>query len=788
MTLTRPRAWTSQPARIAITLAALATVGAGCGSASKSTTATTTSSGASGGPTSLSADTVTSTSVTLTGSGASSINPFFERVFYDYHQANSKTTVQYSPAGSSVGIKDIQQNVVNFGDSEIPMTSSELAQATAGTILQIPVDLGGVAISYNVPGAPKTLDLDGPTLAGIFDGTITKWNAPQIASVSGVSNLPDLPIIPVHRADASGPGWDLDAYLIKTAPAWTAKTGATKPSKTWPLATIGIGQQLNTGVANYVHQTPGAIGFVEYAYALQAGFDNASLKNQSGSFVAPSIQSITAAGAQATNLSATNFSIIDEQGSGTYPLANFSWTLLYQKQANEAKGEALGKLFHYVVTTGQTVAPSLGYAPMPANAVSLSQNALDADADVDRVSPLHLVTSVATDAAATEVRPLVVPGVRDALRRRRPRRPSVYPWLYWTAAAIFAAVVIALVVAIAAGSAEAFAHSGLSFIWSTTWDPADNEYAAGTLIVGTVITTGVAMVLAVPVGLGIAVYLSELSPGWLAAPLGGAIEFLAAVPSIIVGLWALLVLSPVFAQHVEPFLSGVPGLGWLFKGPSYGPSILLASVVLAVMVLPTMVALSRTALAGVERTDREAAVAMGATRWQVIRTAVLPGAGSGIAAAITLAVGRALGEAIAVAMVIGNRPTIPHSLLAPGATLGSAIVNQFAEASPGLATSSVIALGAVLLLLTVAVNFAGQKLLRRRSSPDKTLPPGPPAVTGDAVGLHVTADETGASPGSSSGAPKAWRHGARWWGTPRAARSPGADGQGALVRSSASSR
>ena len=358
-------------------LAAVAAVAAGCSSSAKSaSTATTAAPAAAQNRLGPSYDTVTSTAVTLNGSGANSIAPFFERVFYDYHKANSKTTINYSPAGSSVGIKDIQQNTVNFGDTEVPMSASDEAKATGGVVLQMPVDLGGVAISFNVPGAPKTLNLDGPTLAGIFDGTITKWNAPQIASVTGVTNLPDLSIVAVHRADSSGPGWDLDSYLIKTAPSWSAKTGTTKPSKTWPLATVGIGQQLNTGVANYIRQTPGAIGFVEYGYALQAGFSNAALKNQSGAFVAPSITSISAAGAQATSLSSSNFSIIDEPGSGTYPLANFSWTLLYQKQTNEADGEALGKLFDYVVTTGQGVAPSLGYAPLPANAVSLTQSTL----------------------------------------------------------------------------------------------------------------------------------------------------------------------------------------------------------------------------------------------------------------------------------------------------------------------------------------------------------------------------------------------------------------------------
>jgi phosphate transport system permease protein len=217
------------------------------------------------------------------------------------------------------------------------------------------------------------------------------------------------------------------------------------------------------------------------------------------------------------------------------------------------------------------------------------------------------------------------------------------------------------------------------------------------------------MVIVVPIGLGTAAFLSELAPGWLAGPLSTLIGLLAAVPSIVVGLWGLIVLTPIFANQVEPFLASMPLLGWLFRGEAYGPSILLASVVLAVM---TMVALSRTALAAVPVADREAALALGATRWQAVRKAVIPAARSGIQAAVTLAVGRAMGESIAVAMVIGNRPALPTSLTAPGATLGSAIVNQFAEASPGLGASSVIALGAVLLLLTVAVNAGGQALLR----------------------------------------------------------------------------
>lgn len=306
-------------------------------------------------------------------------------------------------------------------------------------------------------------------------------------------------------------------------------------------------------------------------------------------------------------------------------------------------------------------------------------------------------------------------GDRGLHRRWLPASP-LYAFLRWASVVIFGAVLLALVITIASSSSQAFAHSRLKFLWTGTWNPSGGLYATGTLVVGTVVTTTVAMVLVVPVGLGISTYLSEFAPSWLAVPLATAIEFLAAIPSIVVGLWALLVLSPVFGSTVEPFLERLPVLGWFFHGPAYGPSIVLASVVLAIMTLPTVVALSRSALSAVPVEDREAALALGATKWQVIHRSVLPGARSGIAAAVTLAIGRALGESIAVALVIGNRPAIPHSLLAPGATLGSAIVNQFAEATTGLESSAVIGLAAVLLILTVLVNIGGQMLMRSRGS------------------------------------------------------------------------
>jgi len=359
---------------VLLTSAVVALAAAACSSSPSSPTGTSASSattrthgpeGSLGG----SADTSTP-AATLTGAGASSAQPFLTRAFYDYNRSNHNVSVNYSPTGSAVGISDIQANSVSFGQSEIPLSASDQAKAIGGAILQVPIDLGGVAISYNVPGAPRNLHLDGNQIAGIYLGSITDWHQIDSSIPLGTN------IVAVHRADSSGPGYDLDQYLIDTSPTWVHAIGTTTASKTWPKANIGIGQQLNSGVANYVKQTSGAIGYVEYAYALQNNFTNAALLNESGTYVAPSIASIGAAGAHATNLSASNYNIVDEPGATSYPLVNFSWSLLYQKQTVTDSGIALGRLLDWVASTGQRNATALGYAPLPASVQAMAHTTL----------------------------------------------------------------------------------------------------------------------------------------------------------------------------------------------------------------------------------------------------------------------------------------------------------------------------------------------------------------------------------------------------------------------------
>jgi phosphate transport system permease protein len=307
---------------------------------------------------------------------------------------------------------------------------------------------------------------------------------------------------------------------------------------------------------------------------------------------------------------------------------------------------------------------------------------------------------------------------RELLAARRSKRSSgrAYAALLWAAAGLFVVILGAIIEGIVSQSTMAFGHFGIGFLWTTGFDQATNHYGAGQFIIGTLTVTAIAMVIAVPIGLACASFLTEMCPRRIAVPVGVAIDLIAAVPSIVVGLWGLFVLQPLFLRDVEPFMKDVPVVSLLFKGFAEGPSYFLAGCVLSLMIVPTMVALSRTARAGVSNADREAATALGATPWQITRKVVVPGANSGVLAAGTLALGRAVGETIAITLLIGNSNLITHpfSLLSPGATLGSVIVLNFGESQPGtLLRSSLMALAVVLLAFTLIVNIGGRMIVRR---------------------------------------------------------------------------
>jgi len=298
---------------------------------------------------------------------------------------------------------------------------------------------------------------------------------------------------------------------------------------------------------------------------------------------------------------------------------------------------------------------------------------------------------------------------------------KVYEALTAACALVVPALVIAIALSIFAAAWPAFAKLGLSIITTSNWDVAGGHFGAAPALFGTLVSSTVALIIATPLAIGVAIFLSEFSPSWLRQPVGFLVDLLAAIPSVVYGLWGVFVLIPLLRQHVMPFLRDTLHLGAtpFFSGPAYGPSMLAAGVILAIMALPYISAVSREVLMAVPRSQREAALALGATRWEMIRDAVIPYARSGIIGGIMLGLGRALGETMAVTMVIGNRLEISASLLAPGYTMASLIANEFSEATNDLHLSALMAVGAILFIITLIVNGGARWLVwsvaRRRA-------------------------------------------------------------------------
>jgi phosphate transport system permease protein len=267
------------------------------------------------------------------------------------------------------------------------------------------------------------------------------------------------------------------------------------------------------------------------------------------------------------------------------------------------------------------------------------------------------------------------------------------------------------------GAWPAFSHFKLAFLTREVWNPVTDQFGALAPVYGTLVTSLIAMVIAIPISFGIALFLTELAPNWLKRPVGVAIELLAAVPSIIFGIWGLFVLAPVLQRHVQPWLiewlGPLPGIGKLFQGPPFGIGVLTASVVLAIMVLPFISAVMRDVFETVPDVLKESAYGLGATTWEVIWKVVVPYTRTGVVGGVMLGLGRALGETMAVTFVIGNAHRISPSLLAPGTTISASIANEFTEAVGDLYTSSLVALGALLFLITFAVIAAARFMLLR---------------------------------------------------------------------------
>ena len=294
---------------------------------------------------------------------------------------------------------------------------------------------------------------------------------------------------------------------------------------------------------------------------------------------------------------------------------------------------------------------------------------------------------------------------------------TAFRWTTFSAAMFVLALLGAIIISLIVGAWPALSTFGFNFLTTERWSPATEIFGALAPIYGTIITSVIAMVIAVPVGLGIAIFLTELCPMWARRPVGIAIELLAGIPSIIYGIWGFFILAPVLKETLQPALiatfANVPGLSTVFAGPPYGIGILTAGIILAIMVLPFITAIARDVFATVPPVLKEAAFGIGCTTWEVSKNVTIPYTRVGLVGGVMLGLGRALGETMAVTFVIGNSHRISSSLLSPGTTISAAIANEFQEASGELYTSSLIALGLLLFFITFLVLAAARFMLMR---------------------------------------------------------------------------
>ena len=295
----------------------------------------------------------------INGAGATFPYPIYSKWFDEYARVDTSVRFNYQSIGSGGGQKQITERTVDFGASDGPMSDANLAKAP-GKLLHIPTVAGADVITYNLPGNPK-LKLDGDAIVNIFMGNITKWNDPKITALNPDVNLPDLPIVVVHRSDGSGTTYIFVDYLSNISPVLADSVGKGTSVK-WP---VGLGGKGNEGVAGQVKQVSGAIGYVELIYVKQNKMAYADVKNSTGNFITPSLDSITAALATAKIPDDFRFSMVNPPGEKAYPIAGTTWLLVYEQQKNATKGKKLVEFLNWALTKGEGMATTLDYAPLP---------------------------------------------------------------------------------------------------------------------------------------------------------------------------------------------------------------------------------------------------------------------------------------------------------------------------------------------------------------------------------------------------------------------------------------
>jgi phosphate transport system substrate-binding protein len=313
----------------------------------------------------------------LTGAGSTFDNPLFTKMFSDYANTGCNIEVNYQSVGSGAGITALLNQTVDFGATDSPLTDDQLAQSKNGSILHIPITIGAVAVSFNLKEVPASthLQMDGTTLANIFLGKITKWNDPAIAALNSGVTLPNQAITVVHRSDGSGTTGIFTHYLAAVSTDWSSQVGAST-TVNWP---VGVGGKGNDGVATAVKSTEGAIGYNELAYVLTNSIQYFSMKDHDGDYVLPSLDSAKAAANSLTSIPPDlRVFFVDAAGQGAYPITGFSWVVVYQKQSDADKGQAIAQTLWWMAHDGQNDASPLSYVPLPSNIVQKDEEQIKA--------------------------------------------------------------------------------------------------------------------------------------------------------------------------------------------------------------------------------------------------------------------------------------------------------------------------------------------------------------------------------------------------------------------------
>jgi phosphate transport system substrate-binding protein len=329
--------------------------------------------GTSGAPGTTGTPGANGASATLNGAGSSFVNPAMQKWAYQYHADNSGVSINYQSVGSGAGIAQLQAGTVDFACSDVAMSDKEIGEMS-GPVAQFPLIAGCVAVAYNVPGVQNGLKLSGDVIADIFLGKIKKWNDPRIAGQNPGMTLPDTAISVAHRSDGSGTTYIFTDYLSAVSPEWNSKVGKGK-SVEWP---VGVGGKGSEGVSGVIKQSPGTIGYVELAYALETKMNYGPIKNKSGNYVDPTLESTSAAANAAADALKADIrtSIVDSSAADAYPIAGFTYAIMPKNPKDAAKSEALVAYLKWVLGPGQDMAKELHYAPLPATVAGVNEGIL----------------------------------------------------------------------------------------------------------------------------------------------------------------------------------------------------------------------------------------------------------------------------------------------------------------------------------------------------------------------------------------------------------------------------